>query len=270
DQEPLCDENGEQYYYNHSKTYSCGEAAYTGALISVAMGPPSTRELVSAESAVSAINGYLSHVRGLNEGKKLYIEQFLYMDNTVGFSHNAQILPEQVPAYILGMEPVLAAHSMGYGLWLYRNYVNNQIYNPQFALGTGGWSCTGNVQIEEIQGTPMALLKNGAGLRQRLNGDMRGRKSKEAKVRFRACSVTPCNLDIYFGAQKETIQIQADQVYEVVFSDVVALEVRFQSRGELYLDDIHVYNHMQEARLYDLDNQPLDCIAAFRKMNQQL
>ncbi|MEG0369392.1 MAG: hypothetical protein RR593_05270, partial [Hungatella sp.] len=113
DQEPLCDENGEQYYYNHSKTYSCGEAAYTGAMISVAMGQQNKGELVSAESAVSAINGYLTHVRGLNEGKKLYIEQFLYMDNTVGFSHNAQILPEQVPAYILGMEPVLAAHSMG-------------------------------------------------------------------------------------------------------------------------------------------------------------
>ena len=33
--------------------------------------------------------------------------------------------------------------TMGYGVWTYRDYGDNKLYNPQFALGLRGWKVTG-------------------------------------------------------------------------------------------------------------------------------
>lgn len=268
DQDELYNDLGERYFYNHAATYACKGAEYTGAMISVAMGQENRGERVSAAVGIAALDGYLSHVRRLNEEKKFYFEQFLYMDNTREFGYNAQILPEQLPAYIEGMAPVLARHGIGYGIWVYRDYGNNQIYNPQFALGLEGWKPQGSVTVQEKNGTPMAVLKRGSKLTQTLRGTMRGRSSEEIRVRFRASAETPSSLDVYAGRQKKTVRIEENRIYEVRFSDVAVTEVSFQGNGEVCLDDIQLYDFVQEGRLYDMDNQPLDCIEAFRQLNQ--
>ena len=45
--------------------------------------------------------------------------------------------------------PILKDTTCGYGLWVYRNYVNDCVYNGQFALGLTGWDTTGNVEKTE-------------------------------------------------------------------------------------------------------------------------
>lgn len=270
DQDVVYDLEGQPYYYNHSRTYDCQNASYTGAMISVAMGQKNHGEKVSAASGVAALNGYLAHVRTLNGGKPLYMEQFLYMDNTRGFSRNAQIIPEQLPAYITGMRPVLKNHGMGYGIWVYRNYTNNQLYNPQFALDLRGWTSQGNVRVSEEKGTSMAVLRGGSSLHQQLCGDMRGRKAENASVRFRAYSETPVWLEVSLGYEKKSIQIQEDKIYEVMFAEVTGSDLTIESDGVIWLDDIQVYDFVQEGRIYDISNQPMDCLPAFRNLNTML
>lgn len=60
------------------------------------------------------------------------------MDSTEAFSHNTQVEDEQVGEFVRNLAPVLSGRTNGYGLWVYRNYVNNAVYNSQFALEPGG------------------------------------------------------------------------------------------------------------------------------------
>lgn len=69
------------------------------------------------------------------------MEQLLYMDSTEAFSYNTQIEENQVADYVQNLAPILKDTTCGYGLWVYRNYVNDCVYNGQFALGTTGWGC---------------------------------------------------------------------------------------------------------------------------------
>lgn len=269
DQDELYNELGEKYYYNHAETYACEGAAYTGAMISVAMGQQNMGERVTAAVGIAQLDSYLSHVRRLNQDKRFYFEQFLYTDNTPEFGHNAQILQEQLPSYIAGMGPVLRKHGVGYGIWVYRDYGNYQIYNPQFAIGMKGWSEEGGVKVQERNGTPMAVLNGGAKLKQTLQGDMRGRKTEEAEIRFRASADAPCDLYVFASGRKESVRIEEDRIYEVIVSDITMNDISFQGNGTIYLDDIQVYNFVQEGRVYNMDNQPLDCIEAFRQLNRQ-
>ena len=53
---------------------------------------------------------------------------------------------------------------MGYGVWAYKNYADNLIYNPQFALGEDGWIFEGGVEAVEYSGSMQAKLPVGGRL----------------------------------------------------------------------------------------------------------
>lgn len=100
----------------------------------------------------------LGNIHNYNNGKGLYIDQFLFTDNTVGFEYNAQLLDEEKPIYLEAIVPVLKNMSMGYGIWTYRDYGDNKLYNAQFALGDKGWTLTGSGRVEERGGSMAAVL----------------------------------------------------------------------------------------------------------------
>lgn len=267
DQDPYYTEDGQLVYYNHNATYSSGSSPFVSAMTSVAMGQVNQGETIEAQEGVQALNSYLNQVTSQTLGKKLYIEQFLYMDTTPEFSHNAQVLPEQVPSYILGMAPVLQTYSMGYGLWVYRNYGNNQLYNPQFALGLSGWSGDQNASVVDYEGSPAAKMERGQTLRQTFRSSMRNRSYTQAYVKFRAIAKEPCDLTITLGRVTKTVKVDGDQVFDLDFGKVSAGSISFQAQGVLYLDDVNVYTEVQDARLYDMNGNPLDCIPAVRQLN---
>ena len=67
------------------------------------------------------------------------MDQFLFTDNTVGFEHNAQLRDDQKALYLEGVVPVLKNMTMGYGIWTYRDYGDNKLYNAPFGLRQEGW-----------------------------------------------------------------------------------------------------------------------------------
>lgn len=270
DQEPLYDADGNLYYYSHEATYPCQNSPYVSAMTSVAMGQRNNGEQIDASQGIATLTGYLHEVTSKMDGKKLYIEQFLYMDTTPEFSHNAQIKTEQVPAYIIGMAPALKQYSMGYGLWVYRNYADNQLYNPQFALNLNGWSADKGIHVETYDGSPAAKMNTGLTLRQSFRGQMRSREHVLTYVKFRAAADTPCTLTVNMGTSKKTIVIQGHQTYELNLGEVSSGSISFTAGGSLYLDDVNVYTTIQDARLYDKNGSPLDCLGAIQELNTAL
>ena len=130
----------------------------------VPMGHVNQGERLDAAEALVTTQQMLDHVLHYTEGKKLYIEQFLYMDNTPGFEHNAQLKEDQLDDYIVACADLFKDRIMGYGVWAYKNYADNLIYNPQFALGEDGWTFEGGVEAVEHNGSMQAKLPVGGRL----------------------------------------------------------------------------------------------------------
>ena len=137
----------------------------------------------SASTALAAMTRNLDSIYAA-AGKPLYIEQLLYMDSTEAFSHNTQVEDEQVGEFVRNLAPVLSGRTNGYGLWVYRNYVNNAVYNSQFALDQEGWSFSGDSRIEERNGSKAAVIGQKGSISQDLDGRIPG--SSRIHVEFYA------------------------------------------------------------------------------------
>lgn len=165
----VSDGMGGTKYYSHSATYPCPGADYAALMYSVSMGQVNTGNKIPASEALTAMTRNLDSIYAA-AGKPLYIEQLLYMDSTEAFSHNTQVEDEQVGEFVRNLAPVLSGRTNGYGLWVYRNYVNNAVYNSQFALDQEGWSFSGDSRIEERNGSKAAVIGKKGSISQDLDG----------------------------------------------------------------------------------------------------
>ena len=75
----------------HDATFTCGSSGFTSAMYSVAMGFESNGQELSAAQALAGTGQNLDRLSAANGGKKLYVDQFLFTDNTPGFEQNAKL-----------------------------------------------------------------------------------------------------------------------------------------------------------------------------------
>ena len=269
DGDVIYDTEGSHSYYSHGRTFSCEGSPYASLMYSISMGQANNFEKITADQALEAMRGHLANIYAIAGAKKLYIEQLLYMDTTAEFSHNAQIEDSQVAQYITNLAPVIKDTTMGYGLWVYRNYVNNGVYNPQFALGTLGWKKTGNIDVEKRNGTSMVKLVSGDEISQELTGRLND--GDQLYVQFFADSDSGASLTVQVGNSTRTVRVNGPTkfIYSIPWQYQYDLKLT-SDKGVVYLDDIKVYTYEQNGRIYDVDGNPLDLDSAFRTLNGQL
>lgn len=95
-------------------------------------------ESLNAREAIGSLN-YL--IDSLSEPNNLVIEQFNFTDNGLMWAAaNARIDGDELPTFFAAAAPVLAARTKGYGVWAYRDYRENWIYNSTFQRGVEDWS----------------------------------------------------------------------------------------------------------------------------------
>ncbi|MCI8453562.1 MAG: hypothetical protein HFE84_02975, partial [Lachnospiraceae bacterium] len=154
DADKIYNADGSFEFYSHSVTYPCEGADYSALMYSVSMGRRNEGDRITAAEALADMERNLGRLYE-QSGKKFYMEQFLFMDSTESVAQNTKIFEEEVEAFVRQSAPILKKTTMGYGLWVYRNYVNNCVYNGQFGLEFEGWEHTGSVGIEEKNQTRM-------------------------------------------------------------------------------------------------------------------
>ena len=269
DGDPVYRQDGSMYYYSHHVTYPCNGAEYSALMYSVSMGQKNESDRISAGEALAATDRNLDALGALS-GKKYYAEQLLYMDTTEEFSYNTQVHDEEVDDYVCGLAPILQKNTMGYGLWVYRNYVNNCVYNGQFGLDTTGWRFSGNCNVEEVDGTMMACLAKGSSITQNLTGRMSGGKVQVefyAKPEFSNSVVT-----VTIGSKTQEIKVPKAGTYTCQFTYPWNEEftITIGSNKRAYVDDVRVYTYEQYGRIYDKEGNEQDLADDFRFLNSQL
>lgn len=252
----------------HYQTFPCGSSSYTSLMYSVSMGRD-YNQLVTASEAIETMNEQLAKVRQYNGGKPIFIDQLLYMDATEGFSNNARLHESHRGAYLTGLPATLRSYTNGYAVWTYRNYTNNPVYNSQFALGSRGWEVSRG-STEERNGSNQMRLEQGGEIAQKVGHRIAGRNTHENHVRFTADSDAPATVTVTLGRTTRQVEVDGPQQFDLNFGEISYYEVSFSADSEVYLDNIHVYNFVQDGQLYDVDGNELSCIQALRTLNASM
>ena len=272
DADPVNRQDGIKEGFMHTSTYPCGSAAYTRAMYSVPMGFENKNERVSAAEALEKAPVFFNRLRVYSGGKPAYIDQLLFTDNTIGYEHNAQLQDDQKALYLEGLAPILKNMTMGYGIWTYRDYGDNKLFNAQFALGSEGWMLSGGSYLTEWEGSKALLLLEGGSVSQSIGNRMTGAIGENAFVRFKAESEDSSRITIKLGGRVRTVEVQGSRTVEVQFRGcrVGDLSISVSGGAPVYVDDIQVYTFVTQGELYNLDGTEGACIEALRRMNQNL
>ena len=268
DVDPVTGLDGENVGAAHYQTFPCGESDYTALMYSVSMGQSPNR-LLTAQEAISMMEHLLGLVKACNEGKPIYIDQLLYMDMTPGFEHNARLLEDERNAFLTGIPDILEKYTNGYAVWTYRNYANNGLFNSQFALGSTGWNTRG-ATIVQRGGSSQARLQKGGSISQDAGSQISRKQEFENHVRFTADSDKPVGISVILGGVTKQLTINGKEQIDLNFGYLEYDQVEFRADGDVYLDNICVYNFVQEGELYDLDGNELSCLEGIRQLNQKM
>ncbi len=267
--------DGTAEYYYHTGTYTCSGSDYTAVMYGIPMGFENHGERVTASETLERTSGILGGLSREISEKPVYIEQFLFMDNTPLLTQNAQLLEEEVPVYLESAAEVLKKYSRGYGIWTYRNYRNNMLYNNGFALGGEGWETEGSVQFitdDQSTASSVCLLRRGASIMQKVP-DIRNHYDNDAyEFEFEVISVKePGMLRVCMGSTTEEIEIRAVGKYAVKLEKDAGFDLAVTDvDGEFALDDLCMYSFTQDGGLYDVGYTEEAYIGSIRKLNRAL
>lgn len=262
--------DGSAEYYSHRSTYFCEGAEYSAIVYGIPMGFENKGERIDWPTALKMTGNILSKISREAGYKKLFIDQFLFFDNTQKFQHNARIKEDQIADYLLNCPDVLMDFCMGYGIWTYKDYYFDAVANGEFGKGLESWAHDDGVKIEQINGSNKCLLSDGLGIEQDVSGKIET-ISDNITCTFEA---TPVNgnsiLKIFLNGNLQEIPITRDGEYTISFAEDTWDTLRIESAGTIYIDNIKLYNFRQEGFLYAPNWQEGICISAIRDMNQIL
>lgn len=265
----LCSGGAAPSYYAHDATFDSENASYTSAMLSASMGYEAGTVLSAEEAAASGRNQLN---RLMVTGKPVFVDQFLYMESTPGYENLPKLRASEMNTYLKTMGGVFRDLTMGYGIWTYRDYRDNQIYNPGFALGLDGWTALGGVREVQTESGCAAELKKGASLSQSLKN--RNFLSENGmKVRFRITSSAPASVQIATDVGTKTVQVGAgEQTISLTFDKQAKEEVKLAlvSGERVIVDDVRVYSHVTEGGIYGTDKQPGPYLEGIRALNQAM
>ncbi len=219
-------------------------------------------------------------------GRPLFIDQFNFVDNTVGHGHHAVIRPEETAAFLHAAVCILKRRDvLGYGVWTARDYAESPLYNPTFGYGLEGWRletgsgapqqaleglASGDFQLRLVAGDRLAqhMAPNRRGRLPRAGDTLPDRVCAEAEVRAPGVLVAraggaPALLSFDgFGLQRRCADIVAQP-------DDAGLAFSLELRdGELALREAMLFDHVQYGGIYDLEGGPGPLLEPVRRMNR--
>ena len=168
--------------------------------------------------------------------------------------------------------PVLKQYTDGYGVWTYRDYRNNMIYNPDFYLCEKGWKTYGNVKFESLNNSmqchmcaPAAIEQTIPEIRNHFNQDFFTVSFDVKEI------ITNGNIVVHMGNEEKSIEILREGIHTCTFprNDSFDFFLDLQD-GEMLIDSIQMYSFVQNGFLYDENNQELPFIDSIRLLNKNL
>lgn len=266
DADPILRPDGSGEAFFHSKSFSSVPASFTSLMYGVPMFIGEGR--VSAARALEGTRQALSFAA--SSGKPLYVEQLLFTESTLGYEHTAKIHPEEEPQYLLSLSGILNSMTNGYGIWVYRDYGNNKLYNAQFGRLQEGWKFENGARVEKRDDSKLARLAKGAVVSQQLQPSNGAQNGKKTTVRFQLSGSGTVELGLNGERYSFTVQDGEKKMVEHEFSSTSGVLSFTCQRGYVFVDNVNAYNFVTKGHLYHLNGTEDYCAPAIRTLNSQL
>jgi hypothetical protein len=269
DDDPIYDGEKLVGRYSHKQTYKVQSSPYVMAYWAPAMGAQNHGELESAKTALDRFI-YMQKKIAADSSNKIFIEQFLFKDNTPGMSMNAAIAPVDVGAFLREVADPMVKLTSGYGLWGARDYDESAVFNGSFSLGELDWRFKAEAKIVKSGDLFYARLPTGASIAQSILSDHgldRG-GAKSTKLRFRASG--PSILNATYAGSTVRVQIGAkEELFELILPVPTAnSELKIASgEGTVRLTDVYLFNFTQTADVRDSLGRPGKHLEDIRGLN---
>lgn len=277
DDDPIYHPSGAITWYSHSSTYNFTGSNYTTIYYNIAMGARNNHDYETASTALSLMKHIFSNVENHVNGKKIFIDQFVWYDNTQDFDNNTKIHDNETGSFLQGSCEYLKKHTNGYGIWVYQDHAWNIVYNPTFSLGTSGWLTNGTIHIERGG----VNLGQNATITQKFSSVSKSGivsfydESKTAIVSFHGWSKTPTSdISIESGNTKVIEHInQSPSTYSfhIPFVGLENFDITFKTlNGSATITNIKLYNFIQQGDIYNIESQPRKSLEPVQKLNKCL
>jgi hypothetical protein len=104
------------------------------------MGAANTGETLTAARAVELLDHMLNEITDEGANPNHIIDQFNFVDEAPKFKGiHAEIEATEIGQFLTKAAPLLTKKCAGYGIWAYRDYRQNLLYNARFLMGMRGW-----------------------------------------------------------------------------------------------------------------------------------
>ncbi len=278
DWDSISEPDGTRGWHDHAPLYRLPGAVATG-YFSTSMGAANSGDRQTAQSALERLRRLLENARE-KSGRRLFLAQLSFVENAPGFEGNTAFCAGETERFIELAANPLGALSAGYGIWTYRDYAANLVFNPAFALGLDGWVASGDVSLTDGgRGGPRARLAAGSTLRQEipLGRDFYREANPEVtfEMELEGAGDDAAAFAIRIGGETKAVSwAPPDRLLRLHLAkpaiDPYAIEVRVLSQSPVQLRSIRLFSFVQQAGIYRRDGSEGPMCAAIRRLNALL
>lgn len=265
-------ENGSKYY-SHKNTYKTEGSSFACTVYGIPMGFENKGDFVHANQAINMTESILRKYDNASYSKPLFIDQFLFYDDTPKFSYNTRIYDNEINKYLENIGYTLHDYSKGYAVWTYKNYRSNMLYNSQFELGSSLWNINDGAFLINESNNWLVYLSNGSICQQIPKTRNHFIESNELTISFNCYSNQHTTVELLCGETYRTIEIDPNKNdYKLVINDTgfENYNLTIACHGSVKIDNIYCYTYVQNGKIYDENWNELETKSGIIKLNSLL
>jgi hypothetical protein len=275
DGDPIYDGNELLKWYSHTNNFTVTSSDYLMTYWGPGTGADNKGGTESSKKVVDRFN-YLQRKLLAQTPNQIFIEQWLFKDNTPQFHSNTQINPAELSGFIRDSARPLAQFTAGYALWNWRDYRASTLFNGFFSLGNLGWDFSPGAGIQQLSDGPYARLSQGQFIRQDVPRVRDFYREFAEKLHLRFTARGEGRVAVHVGAASQEINIQGARSARVITMEFPAPSgedpnlVITALSGTVELKDLYLYSFEQISNVRFSDNSPGDHYRDIVALNQKL
>jgi len=274
DKDPVKSINGENIWVGHKLYFE--EKNHRGTYWAPFWGADNQGEKLSLEQALFNFEYFLNYVTDNGKSINHIIEQFNFTDNTPYFPNHASLNENEVAEFLNQAAVLLKKYSQGYGVWAYRDYADNALYNASFEFELSGWKSQGEAKVIKTKGDNQLKMAKNSSIAQSYNPHERHMLATSYQ-QLTLClqSEQPGEIDIFGNHELIATALLNKGLNCIKFPAeklVSEKQVAFKivANSDIVIDELKLYGFVQRLGVYDEFNKPAIHHEAVQQLNQQL
>jgi hypothetical protein len=235
-----------------------------------AMGAKNIGDKDSSKQALDRFNHIMKKISAKTDNK-IFIEQFLFDDNTPGMNSNTAIDPNEISRFLEGVAGALLRHTSGYALWGKSDYDASMVFNGFFSLGTMGWKFQQGAAVVAAGDDYVARLRRGASITQPIPAKRDNYHLFAKSIALRFLAAGPGDISVaYAGATRKVHVNSRPQFVKLDFPvGTEDSDLSFTSEaGTISLTNIQLFSFTQVSHVRDSLGNPRRYLPDIRKLNK--